>query len=254
MGNESSASMMKTAMDLSKVDPSLLVHFVLGTSLAPALVPPIRKLVVSTGCYWGSEKSFWRLPGVVSTSVGSCGGGDEFKFPSYELVCSGATGHAESVIVFYNSDVISFADLMRQFLQSHDPSQRNGQGNDHGTQYRSAVFLDDEEEVKFARLAIAEYERLLKRKIHTQVVHPQPPFYYAEEYMQQYLAKPGSRPYCSAQPQGVSLVWGDWSKASLIQPKLPEAFWDKHSPIKGCVLREPNEQIVWPPSPPTSKQ
>lgn len=226
-------------------------HFVLGTSLAPPLIPPIRKIVVSTGCYWGSEKSFWRMPGVVSTAVGSCGGSEDFKFPSYELVCTGTTGHAESVIVYYNSDVISFADLMRQFLQSHDPSQRNGQGNDNGTQYRSAIFLDDEEETKFAKLAIAQYEKLLKRKIHTEVVQPQPPFYYAEEYMQQYLAKPGSRPYCSAQPQGVSLLWTDldqWAASSTIRPKLPEEFWKLHSPVKGCVLREPNEQIVWPSS------
>ena len=187
--------------------------------------------------------------GVISTAVGSCGG--TVEHPSYEEVCTGRTGHAESVIVFWDATQVSFSDLMRQFLQSHDPTQGNAQGNDHGTQYRSAVYVDDENEFKVAKAAISEYERLLKRRITTEVRFPAPPFYYAEDYMQQYLAKPGSRPYCSAEPTGVALsawsVWGPKDVPFELEPKLGEDYWAKYSPVKGCVIRDPHGKIVWPP-------
>ena len=102
-------------------DPTTLTHVVLKTPLDPKLEPPLRKAVFATGCYWGSEKSFWIMPGVFTTSVGNAGG--TVELPSYEYVCSGQTGHAESVQVVWDSSKISFADLMRQFLQSHDPTQ-----------------------------------------------------------------------------------------------------------------------------------
>jgi peptide-methionine (S)-S-oxide reductase len=186
---------------------------------------------------------------VISTAVGSAGGVTEN--PTYEQVCTGETGHAESVIVFWDSTKLSFADLMRQFLQSHDPTQGNGQGNDRGTQYRSAVFVDDEAELKVAQAAIAQYEKQLGRKVTTELRFPAPPFYYAEEYMQQYLARPGNRQYCSAMPTGVALapysVWAPKDLPVELAPKLGEDYWAKYSPVKGCVLREPNPQIVWPP-------
>jgi len=244
MGNGASAS---TKLVLS-TPPEKMLHYVLQTPLAPPLVPPLRRAVFATGCYWGSEKSFWRMPGVYSTAVGYAGG--ETESPSYEYVCSGISGHTEAVVVFWDSTKISFSDLMRQFLQSHDPTQGNGQGNDRGTQYRSAVYVDDEDEFKVAKAAMNEYEKILGRKVTTELKFPAPIFYYAEEYMQQYLAKPGNRQYCSAQPNGISLspyeTWAPKDVPIELAPKLGEDYWAKHSPVKGCVIREPNPQIMWP--------
>jgi peptide-methionine (S)-S-oxide reductase len=188
------------------------------------------------------------MPGVISTAVGNCGG--KVDNPSYELVCTGSTGHAESVIVFYDSSKLAFTDILRQFFQSHDPTQGNGQGNDRGTQYRSALFLDNEWEYKLAQAAAKEYSKQLGRPVTTEIRFPPPPFYYAEDYMQQYLAKPGSRPYCSAMPTGVQLspyqTWAPKDAPAEYAPKLGEDYWEKHAPVKGCVLREPHEQIKWP--------
>lgn len=244
MGNQAAAA----AAHAVTTPPEQLMHYVLKKPLAPPLVEPIRKLIVATGCYWGSEKSFWRMPGVVSTAVGNCGG--TVENPSYEYVCTGQTGHAESVIVFYDSTKVSFTDLIRQFLQSHDPTQGDGQGNDRGTQYRSALFLDNEVEVKVAKAAIQQYEKQIGKKITTEVRCPAPPFYYAEDYMQQYLAKPGSRPYCSAMPTGIQLApYEEWAPKDVPEeyaPKLGEDYWSKYGPVKGCVIRDPHEQIKWP--------
>jgi peptide-methionine (S)-S-oxide reductase len=139
---------------------------------------------------------------------------------------------------------------MRQFLQSHDPTQGDGQGGDRGTQYRSAVYVDNENEYKIAQAAIKEYQKQLGRKITTELRYPSPPFFYAEDYMQQYLAKPGNRQYCSAQPQGIQLspyeAWAPKDIPEEFAPKLPEEYWQKHAPVKGCVIREPHAQIEWP--------
>ena len=243
MGNQS------ISMTRGGAPPEKMTHYVLGTPLAPELKHPIRKVVFATGCYWGAEKSFWRMPGVYSTAVGNSGG--NIEQPSYEAVCTGTTGHAESVVVFYDSTRIAFSDLLRQFLQCHDPTQGNRQGNDRGTQYRSAIYVDGEIELKLAQAAMKQYENLLGRKVTTELLSPAPPFYYAEDYMQQYLARPGNRQYCSAEPTGVQLdnfeQWAPKDIPDEYKPKLPEEYWKKYGPVEGCVLHEPNPQIEWPP-------
>jgi peptide-methionine (S)-S-oxide reductase len=259
MGQAGSASMVtrETALkgrDKAIVDLSKTVHYVLKTPLIPKgndkdgwqteEGKPLRRAVFATGCYWGSEKSFWKMPGVYSTTVGSCGGFT--PNPEYEEVCTGQTGHAESVQVFWDPAKLAFADLVRQHLQSHDPTQGFGQGNDRGTQYRSGIYPTSEEDFEVAKAAAKAYEKVLGRKVTTEIVYPPPPYYYAEEYMQGYLAKPGSRPYCSAQPQGIDLPpYQEWLPAGATPPKLSQKYWDKYAPVEGCVIRDTHAQIKW---------
>merc|ERR1719313_792651 len=191
----------------------------------------IRSVIFGTGCFWGSEKGFWRMGrvGVVSTSVGYAGGHAEN--PTYKQVCTGRTNHNEVVQVVYDENRISFSDLLRQFWQSHDPTQGNRQGNDAGTQYRSGVYCTTEEQLTLAKASKESYEKSLGRPITTEILGPAQSvkFWPAEDYHQQYLAKPGSRPYCSAQPTGVSLAAFDqWAPAGMEshKPKLPESFWE----------------------------
>ena len=156
------------------------------------------------------------------------------------------TGHAEAVQVFYDKSKLAYADLVRNFLQSHDPTTPNRQGNDAGTQYRSLIMPTTEADLEVAKAALAQYEKLLGRKVVTQMVFPPTPYYYAEEYHQQYLSKPGARPYCSAQPTGVQLGEPSaWLPAGAEKPRLPEAYWNKYGPVEGCVLRDPHGQIKW---------
>ena len=149
--------------------------------------------------------------------------------------------------MFWDREEVSFADLMRQFLQSHDPTQGNGQGNDRGTQYRSGVYPRTQEDFEVAKAAVQAYQKALGRKVTTEIIFPAPEFYYAEKYHQQYLALPGSRKYCSAEPTGVSLPpFSEWAPAGATSPKLPEGYWDKHAPTPACVLKQPDAQIVFP--------
>lgn len=193
-------------------------HFVLKNPVKPSQTAidenSLRSAVFATGCFWGSEKAFWRMPGVFSTSVGYIAG--KAANPTYEQVCSGATGHTEAVLVYWDSRRLAFSDVMRMFLQSHDPTQGNRQGNDRGTQYRSGAYPSDVEDLKVTKAAIAKYEAQLGRKVTSEVIFPAPTFYWAEGYHQQYLAKPGARPYCSAEPTCVDLApWSDWAPADL---------------------------------------
>jgi peptide-methionine (S)-S-oxide reductase len=219
-------------------------HFILGNTLRPPFPDNVQVAVFGTGCFWGTEKGFWRLPGVYSTAVGYAGGFT--PNPEYEEVCSGRTGHNECVHVAYDPSIVSYADLLRLFWESHDPTQGMGQGNDVGTQYRSGIYFYNEEQKALAEASKAVYEALLGgRPITTEIV-PVGTFYYAEEYHQQYLAKPGSRPYCSAQPQGISLSPGDWVPDALKEkhgPKLPEGYWQKHGPKPGCTINFDNKQV-----------
>lgn len=229
------------------------VHFVLKTPLRPPFPEGTKTAVFATGCYWGTEKGFWQMPGVMSTAVGYAGG--KTKNPTYEEACSGLTGHTEGVHVVYDPSKLSYSDLLRQFFQSHDPSQKDGQGNDRGTQYRSAIYTTDADQAKLAAAGIKAYETVLGRKLHTELrpIKDAGPFYYAHEAYQQYLARPGSRPYCSAQPQGVSLPpYDEWKPEGLDgdhAPKLPTEYWAKHGPKPGCsIVKGGFAQIIWPPS------
>jgi peptide-methionine (S)-S-oxide reductase len=142
------------------------------------------------GCFWGAEEIFWKMPGVWSTSVGYAGGST--PNPSYEEVCSGRTGHAEAVRVVYDPSVVSYADLVKAFFGFHDPTQGMRQGNDLGTQYRSAIYTFSPEQAELAKRLKEAYEPELAKRGYgpiTTEIAPAPTYYYAEDYHQQYLAK-----------------------------------------------------------------
>merc|ERR1712113_956797 len=223
-------------------------HFVLkGHSTTPPFESPLKTAVFGTGCFWGTEKGFWRMPGVYATNVGYAGGWT--PNPTYEEVCTKQTGHNEVVRVIYNPNTLSYVDLLRQFWESHDPTQGMGQGNDRGTQYRSGIYVEGEDEQRLAEASKIAYEKALGRPITTEI-RSDVPFYYAEDYHQQYLAKPGARQYCSAQPTNVSLpsydTWvPDSVNAEKYHPKLSDSYWSEHGPKPGCTICFPNYQIVW---------
>lgn len=218
------------------------------TQVVDSAKNPVERVVFATGCFWGTEKYFWRFPlkGVISTSVGYTAG--TLKNPTYEAVCSGATGHSECVQVLYDPELLAFSDLLRGFWESHDPTQGDGQGNDRGSQYRSGIYFTTDEQKSLAESSKKAYEEVLGRPITTEIL-PLGEYYMAEGYHQQYLARPENRQYCSAQPLGISLPSADtWIPTDLIPkylPKLPESFWDAHAPKPGCVLYCPNDPIEW---------
>ncbi len=170
-------------------------HLVLDAPLVTDEVPPgYEAAIFGLGCFWGAEEIYWQLPGVWSTSVGYAGGYTEH--PSYEEVCSGRTGHTEAIRVVFDPAVVSYADLVKRFFEVHDPTQGMRQGNDVGTQYRSAIYATTSEQEAVARELTAEYGAELARRgfdpITTeikQVVDGEPAYYYAEDYHQQYLAR-----------------------------------------------------------------
>jgi peptide-methionine (S)-S-oxide reductase len=173
------------------------VHFVTGASIVPPF--PDESAVVSfgMGCFWGAERVFWDLPGVLTTAVGYQGG--HTPNPTYEEACSGRTGHAEVALVVYDPEQTSLENLLKHFWEQHDPTTPNQQGNDIGTQYRSAIYWTDPEQRDVAVASKNAYETGLREAgfgaITTEIVEAGP-FYYAEEYHQQYLAKnPGG--YCN---------------------------------------------------------
>ncbi len=218
-----------------------LTHAVLGTPLAAPLEAGQAEVLFGCGCFWGAEKGFWRLPGVVTTAVGYAGG--QLPSPSYEQVCSGRSGHAEVVRVVWDTTRVSFADLLKLFWECHDPTQGNRQGNDRGSQYRSAIFVDDPDLLALAEASRQAYQDALtaagRGTITTEIASGQP-FHFAEPYHQQYLAKPGSRPYCSAQPTGVDL--GPFPGATY---RLPPLVWESYDwAIPHCVLRGDNAPIA----------
>jgi peptide-methionine (S)-S-oxide reductase len=171
-------------------------HFVLGTRLAPPFPDGLELALFGMGCFWGAEKRFWEAPGVYSTAVGYAGG--HTPNPTYEEVCSGHTAHAEVVRVVFDPAKTSYDALLRIFWESHDPTQGMRQGNDVGTQYRSAIYTYGDAQQTAARASHETYQKILERAGHepiTTEIAPAPEFYYAEDYHQQYLAKnPGG--YC----------------------------------------------------------
>lgn len=230
-----------------------LKHYVLGNDLEE--VPEGYEVAVfGNGCFWGSEKAMWRLPkGIHSTAVGYCAGFT--PNPTYNEACSSMTGHTEGVRVVYNPAEVSFVDILRMFWESHDPTQVNGQGNDRGTQYRSGFYYFNDDQKRLIEASRDAYEKALGgRKIATEIAAASDYdqygglWYFAEPYHQQYLSKPGSRPYCSAQPQGVSLppfeTWAPEGLEEKHKPTLPESFWKQHGPRRGCsVVQASNDPI-----------
>jgi peptide-methionine (S)-S-oxide reductase len=165
-------------------------HFVNGHRIVPPFPAGMREAVFGLGCFWGAERLFWKLPGVYSTAVGYAGGFT--PNPNYEEVCTGQTGHTEVVRVIYDPQKADYEELLRTFWESHDPTQGMRQGNDVGTQYRSAIYAADAEQRNAAEASRRVYQSRLsaagKGTITTEI-RDAPDFYYAEEYHQQYLAK-----------------------------------------------------------------
>jgi len=165
-------------------------HFVNGNPLALPYPEGTEVAVFGMGCFWGAERRFWQLPGVWTTSVGYAGG--YTPNPSYEEVCTGRTGHVEVVQVVYDPEKVSYDELLRVFWETHDPTQGYGQGNDIGTQYRSAIYTTTDEQLDQAKRSRDVYQRVLTEQGHEEVtteIEPLGEYYYAEDYHQQYLGK-----------------------------------------------------------------
>jgi peptide-methionine (S)-S-oxide reductase len=179
-------------------------HYVNGHPLEPPFPDGMETAIFGMGCFWGAERLFWTTHGVYSTAVGYAGG--LTPNPTYREVCTGMTGHAEVVLVVYDPKLVGYEDLLKLFWESHDPTQGMRQGNDSGTQYRSAIYTSSEEQKALALKSRAAYQKMLARAglgAITTEIRDAPAFYYAEDYHQQYLAKnPGG--YCGLQGTGVS--------------------------------------------------
>ncbi|WP_344887943.1 peptide-methionine (S)-S-oxide reductase MsrA [Actinomadura meridiana] len=185
-------------------------HEVLDAPLAPPFPDGAEIAEFALGCFWGAERKFWETPGVISTAAGYEGG--YTPNPTYEEVCSGQTAHAEAVRVVYDPTKITYTDLLRVFWEAHDPTQGMRQGNDVGTQYRSAIFYRTETQQKEAEASRAAYQQVLTRSTYgpiTTEITAATPFYYAEHYHQQYLSankNPGG--YCGLGGTGLSCPVG----------------------------------------------
>ena len=217
-----------------------LLHTILKTDLSAELKDNEQEIIFGCGCFWGAEKGFWRLPGIISTAVGYAGG--EKRDPSYREVCSGLTGHTEVVRVVWNNNKIDQSDLLKLFWECHDPTQGNRQGNDSGSQYRSAIYTTNNNQLVKAIESKKSYQEELQKngfgEITTEILNDVK-FYFAEEYHQQYLAKPGSRPYCSAMPTKVEFK--NFNGANF---KLNKTIWSYYNwDINHCILRGENTPI-----------
>jgi peptide-methionine (S)-S-oxide reductase len=183
-------------------------HYVNGASLSPPFPEGHERAVFAMGCFWGAERVFWQLPGVYTTAVGYAGG--LTPNPTYQEVCTGQTGHTEVVLVVFNPSSIGYEELLRQFWQGHDPTQGMRQGNDAGTQYRSAIHYADHQQREAAETTKRTYEDALRQAGHgpiTTEIVAAPEFYYAEAPHQQYLAK-NPNGYCGLGGTGVSCPVG----------------------------------------------
>ena len=188
-------------------------HFVNGSNIKQPATGGLEEAVFGLGCFWGAERMFYELPGVVTTAVGYAGG--YTPNATYEEVCTGRTGHAEVVRVVYDPNKISYEDLLKAFWESHDPTQGMRQGNDAGTQYRSTIYTYGEEQLAAARKSKELFQQALDNKGYgaiTTEIRPAPPFYYAEDYHQQYLGK-NPNGYCGLGGTGVACPVGVLAKA-----------------------------------------
>lgn len=183
-------------------------HFVSGAPLQGPFDDSLKRAIFALGCFWGAERIFWQIDGVVSTSVGYSGG--ITPNPTYQEVCTGRTGHTEVVQVVFDPANVSYPELLKVFWESHDPTQGMRQGNDIGTQYRSAVFTLDDAQQAEARRSLSKYQSELTNAGHgtiTTEIMPLDTYYFAEDYHQQYLAKnPGG--YCGLGGTGVNCPIG----------------------------------------------
>jgi peptide-methionine (S)-S-oxide reductase len=184
------------------------VHYVNGNTIVPPFPERIELAYFGMGCFWGAERMFWQTPGVFSTAVGYQGGFTPNA--TYEEVCTGRTGHTEMVLVAYDPGLVTYEELLRVFWEGHDPTQGMKQGNDVGTQYRSAVYTVNAAQQAAAVAARDQYSRVLSNAGYGQItteIEPAPKFYYAEEYHQQYLAK-NPNGYCGIGGTGVACPIG----------------------------------------------
>ena len=175
-------------------------HHVNGNSMFGDIPDGMQQVQFGMGCFWGAERILWKLDGVYVTSVGYAGG--THPSPDYRLVCSGSTGHAEMVHVVYDSKVTSFEELLKVFFENHDPTQGNRQGNDRGTQYRSAIYTYTDAQMSAAKEAAKRYEEAYGRSVTTEI-REAPDYFPAEDSHQQYLAK-NPQGYCMHGPTGVT--------------------------------------------------
>jgi len=183
-------------------------HFVNGHPLTPPFPEGLERAVFAMGCFWGAERKFWETPGVYTTAVGYAGG--QTPNPTYEEVCSGFTNHAEAVLVVFDPNIVSYEELLKVFWEGHDPTQGMRQGNDAGTQYRSAIYTHGDGQMKAALATRDRFQAALSKSgfgTITTEIRAAPEFYYAEDYHQQFLAKnPGG--YCGLGGTGVSCPAG----------------------------------------------
>ncbi len=216
------------------------VHRILKTDIRKKPNSSEEEIIFGCGCFWGAEKCFWKLPGVITTSVGYAGGFK--KYPSYHEVCSGLTGHAEVVRIVWNRNEINISDLLKMFWECHNPTQYNQQGNDIGTQYRSAIYYKNENQKEIILSSKKYYQEELTKEgfglIQTEIKKVED-YFYAEDYHQQYLAIEGSRQYCSASPTRVRL-----RNFEGCEYKLSENIWENFNwDVDKCVLRSDNKPI-----------
>lgn len=188
--------------------PTAQTHFVTGAPLKGPYPEGAETALFGLGCFWGAERKFWEIPGVLVTAVGYAGG--HTPNPSYEEVCSGRTGHTEAVLVIFDPRQVSFDQLLKTFWESHNPTQGMRQGNDVGTQYRSGIYYSSEDQKQAAEASKAAYDEALRGNgmgpITTEI-EAAPKFYFAEDYHQQYLAK-NPAGYCGLGGTGVSCPIG----------------------------------------------
>jgi peptide-methionine (S)-S-oxide reductase len=188
--------------------PVPAAHEVLGNPIAPPFPDGLEQAIFGLGCFWGAERIFWRAPGVYTTAVGYAGGFT--PNPTYEEVCSGRTGHTEAVLVVFDPQETSYDEILRLFWENHDPTQGMRQGNDQGTQYRSAIYTTNEAQRAAADASRERFQQELAKsgfgEITTEIAEAGP-FYYAEDYHQQYLAK-NPNGYCGLGGTGVACPVG----------------------------------------------
>jgi peptide-methionine (S)-S-oxide reductase len=198
-------------------------HTVSGHRIVPPFPDNLRTAVFGMGCFWGAERIFWRTPGVYSTAVGYAGG--HTPNPTYQEVCSGRTGHTEVVLVVFDPVQVSYAELLKVFWESHDPTQGMRQGNDRGTQYRSAIYTTDADQAAEASSSRSTYQLALtaagRGQITTEIA-PLREFYYAEDYHQQYLSDAKNpNGYCGIGGTGVCMSTPSEDRAATQQPVQP---------------------------------